>query len=96
MPVFRPERTQGVGRHLNHQFAVAQNHQPLLVIEAQVHRAVRVQTQAAAVGQREILTLATAGVQIRQQRVTQRAADAEPSAAAQQTETRDHAERIAA
>ena len=36
------------------------------------------------------------GVQIRQQRVTQRAANAEPRAATQQAQARDHAERIAA
>ena len=36
------QRTAGIGRHLNHQFAVAQDHQPLLVIEVQIHRAVGV------------------------------------------------------
>ncbi|MNQ88382.1 hypothetical protein D3C85_1036420 [compost metagenome] len=60
----------------------------------QIHRAVGIQAQAAAVGQREILTLAAPGVQVRQQRVTQRAARAQPQTAAEQAQAGDHTQRI--
>ncbi|MNS12895.1 hypothetical protein D3C72_444700 [compost metagenome] len=84
----------GIGRHLNDQFTATQDDQPLLVVEMQIHRAVGIQAQAAAVGQIEILPLPAPGVQIGKQRVAQRAARTNPQTATQQTETGDHPQRI--
>ncbi|MCY1185447.1 hypothetical protein D9M73_262240 [compost metagenome] len=58
------QRTVRIGRDPNHQFAVAQDDQPLLAVELQVHRAVGVEAQAAAVGQVEILALPPSGGQV--------------------------------
>ncbi|MNP05706.1 hypothetical protein D3C76_976640 [compost metagenome] len=68
----------------------------MLVIEAQIHCAVGVQAQAAAVGQLEVLTLAASGVQVGQQRIPQLTPGAQPHTAAEQAQTCDHAQGVAA
>ena len=55
--------------------------------EVQVNGATGVQAQAAAIGQVEVLALAATGGQVRQQRVTQRSAGAQPQTAAEQAQT---------
>lgn len=72
------QRPLRVGRHLNHQFAVAQDDQALVWVELHIHRALRIQAQAAAIGQGECLALAARGVQVGQQVVAQRAARRQP------------------
>ena len=90
------QRTKRIGSDLDHQFTVAQDHQTLLVIEAQVHRALGIQAQAAAVRQREVLTLTAPGVQVSQQRVSPWAARTDPGSAAKQAKPRDNPQRITA
>ncbi|MNE79736.1 hypothetical protein D3C80_1762510 [compost metagenome] len=70
--------TLRIGRHLNDQFAMTQDDQPLLVVELQIHRTVGVEAQATAVRQVELLALPAPGVQISEQGIAQRAAHTQP------------------